>query len=249
MRAYDPIISVFLTQKFDPPLQPSNLPTPLPQISALPLQPSALNPPPPTSISLQGKCQPLLLPSVYHEHSTLLPEFLIQQGVPPLLPSNVTASLAQISDFPLQQGGPCIQTSALNPPPPISAMLIQQDMLPFQPSSLSRACCSSSSSDLHIDSRERRIPFSAFILAHSFSSTFSLAPSASQASPSAFIRKSSSSSSYFILSSSTRRASSLEFIRVCSSSSALLLYSRERRIPSFNFNHARLCSSDLCLAS
>ena len=69
MRAYAPLISALLPQRFDPPLQPSNLPTPLPNISALPLQPLALNPPHPPSVSLQGQGGPLFLPSVAHAHA------------------------------------------------------------------------------------------------------------------------------------------------------------------------------------
>ena len=66
-------------------------------------------------------------------HAPLLPALRIQQGVPPLLPSNMPAPLAQLSALPLQQGGPRLHTSAVNPPPPISALLLQQDVLPIQP--------------------------------------------------------------------------------------------------------------------
>ena len=51
----------------------------------------------------------------------------------PILPSNVHAPLAQILALRLQRGGPRLQTSATNPPPPISAMLIQLDVLHIQP--------------------------------------------------------------------------------------------------------------------
>ena len=86
MRAYAPLISALLPQRFDPPLQPSNVPDPLTQISALPFYPLALNPPPPPSVSLQGRGKPLLLPSVAHDHAPSLPALRLQQVVPPLLP-------------------------------------------------------------------------------------------------------------------------------------------------------------------
>ena len=37
MRDYAPLISALLPRKFEPPLQPSNVPASLPQILALPL--------------------------------------------------------------------------------------------------------------------------------------------------------------------------------------------------------------------
>ena len=80
---------------------------------------SSLNPPPPPSTLLQGRGGPLLLPSVAHSHSPLLPDLRLQQGVPHLLNSNVPATLSHISALPLQQGRPCLQTSAVNPPSPI----------------------------------------------------------------------------------------------------------------------------------
>ena len=58
VRAYAPLISSLLPQRFEPPLQPSNVPTPLPQIPALTLQPLALNPPPLVSSLLEGKGGP-----------------------------------------------------------------------------------------------------------------------------------------------------------------------------------------------
>ena len=85
----------------------------------------ALNPPPP-SVSLKGRGGPLLLPSVVHALSPLLTALRPRQGVPPLLPSNVPAPLAQISALSLQQGRPRLQTSAVIPPPPISALFLQQ---------------------------------------------------------------------------------------------------------------------------
>ena len=96
------------------------------QISALPLQPLALNPPHPPTVSLKGRGDPLLLPSVAHAHSPLLPALRLQQSVHHLLPSNVPAPIAQISALSLQQGGPRLQTSAVIPPPLISALLLQQ---------------------------------------------------------------------------------------------------------------------------
>ena len=102
------------------------MPAPLPQISALPLQPLALSPPPPLSVLLQGQDGPLIISSVAHARSPLLPALRLRQGVPPLLPSNVPAPLAQISALSFQQGGPRLQTSAVIPPPPISALFLQQ---------------------------------------------------------------------------------------------------------------------------
>ena len=64
----------------------------------------------------------------------LLPAFRLRQCVPPLLPSNVPAPLAYISALSLQQGGPRLQTSAVIPPPNISALLFQQYWLALQPS-------------------------------------------------------------------------------------------------------------------
>ena len=50
------------------------------------------------------------------------------------MPSNAPAPLAQLLALPIQQGGTCLQTSAVNLPPPISALLIQRDVLPLQTS-------------------------------------------------------------------------------------------------------------------
>ena len=83
---------------------------------------------------LQGQCGPLILPLVTHAHDYFLPVLRLRQGVPPLLPSNVPAPLAQFSALPFQQRGPRLQTSAVIPPPPISALLLQRDVLPLQPS-------------------------------------------------------------------------------------------------------------------
>ena len=73
VRAYDPLLSALLPQIFDHTIKPSNVPAPLLLISALPLHPLALNPPPPPSVSLQGQGGPLLLPSVAHARAPLLP--------------------------------------------------------------------------------------------------------------------------------------------------------------------------------
>ena len=54
----------------------------------------------------------------------------------PLLTSNVPYPLDQISALPLQQGGTNLQTSAINPPPQISDLINQQDVLPLQPSAM-----------------------------------------------------------------------------------------------------------------
>ena len=105
----------------------------MPHISVLPLQNLVLNPPPPPSVSLQGRGGPLLLPLVAHAYSTLLTSLCLQQVVPLILPSKVPAPLAQISALPLQRCGPFLQTSAVNIPPPISDFLLQRDVLPIQP--------------------------------------------------------------------------------------------------------------------
>ena len=112
------------------------MPDPLPQISALPIQYVTLNPPPPPSVSLQGKGRPHVLPSVAHAHAPLLPALRLIQCVPPLLPSNMPATLAQLSALPLQLGGIRLQTSSVNPLLPISALLLQQEVLPLQSSSV-----------------------------------------------------------------------------------------------------------------
>ena len=77
------------------------MPTPLPQISALPLHTLAINPPPLTSISFQGRGGLLLLPLVAHAQATLIPALRLRQGVPPLLPSNVPDPIAQLPALPL----------------------------------------------------------------------------------------------------------------------------------------------------
>ena len=133
VRAYAPLLSALLPQKFDPPLQPSNVSAPLSQISALPLQPLALNPPPLTSVLFQGRCRLLLLTSFAYSRAPLLPASHLQQGMPLILRSKVPGPIARISALHLQQGGPRFQTSSVNHPPPISALLIQRSMLPLQP--------------------------------------------------------------------------------------------------------------------
>ena len=117
MYVYALLLSALIPQQFDPTLQFSNLPDPLTQISALPLQPLALNPPPQPSVSLQGRGGPLVLPSVAHDHAPLLPVLHLLPGVTHILPLNVPAPLAHISVLNLQKGGPCLQNSAVNPPP------------------------------------------------------------------------------------------------------------------------------------
>ena len=136
VRAYAPLLSDSLPQIFDPPLKPSNVPAPLPHISALPLEYLDLNTPPLPSVLLQGRGGLHLLPSVAHDHAPLLHALRLRQGVPPLITLNVPAPLAQLAAFPLQRGGRCLQTSAVNPPPTISALLLQRDLLPLQISSV-----------------------------------------------------------------------------------------------------------------
>ena len=86
VHAYNPLLSALLPRRFDPPLQPFKVPVPLPQISALPIQPLSLNPPPSSYVLLQGRGGPLLLPSVAHAYSRLIPSLRLRQGVPPLMP-------------------------------------------------------------------------------------------------------------------------------------------------------------------
>ena len=222
------------------------MPAPLPQISALPLQPLSLNPSTLPSVSLQEIGGPLLLPSVSHARAPLLPELRLCQGVLPLLPSNMPAPLSQISAFPLQRGVPRLQTSVVNPNPPISALLLQQGVLPLQPSSM-RAADAPPPLSVSIQGRGRpppppsavrvRAPLLSALLPQLFDSP--LHPKC----------KSSSSYSDFSLSYLTICASSSASIRVCSSSSALRLASRERQTPYSIFNFVRLCSSSFCLAS
>ena len=121
MRAYANMLSALLPQKFEPPLQPSDVPDPMPQLPALTIKDLALNPPPPLSVSLQGRGGPLLLPSVVHYHAPLIPALRLLKGVTPLLPSNVPVNLAQLSEFPLKQGRYRLQPSAVNTPPQISS--------------------------------------------------------------------------------------------------------------------------------
>ena len=59
--------------------------------------------------------------------------------MPPLLPSNVPAPLSQLLALSLQQGGPRLQTSTVNPTPPISALILQRDVIPLQPSAVRAA--------------------------------------------------------------------------------------------------------------
>ena len=86
MRAYTPLLSDLLPYKFETPLQPSNVPAPITQISALHIQSLVLNPPPPLSVSFQGQGEHLILPSVAHDNATLLPVLSLCKVVPPLLP-------------------------------------------------------------------------------------------------------------------------------------------------------------------
>ena len=136
MSTYDHILSALPPHQFEPPLQPLNVPVTLPQISAYPLQPLTPNIPHPLSGSLQGRDGRLILPSVVHTHDPLLTALLLRKGVPPLLPTNVTATLAQLSNLLLQQGEPYIQPLDTNPSPNISALSLQRYMLPLQPSAL-----------------------------------------------------------------------------------------------------------------
>ena len=56
--------------------------------------------------------------------------------------------IAQISALPIQRGGPRLKNSDVNPPLPISASLLQQSVLPLQPS------------DVHITSLPQILAFS-----------------------------------------------------------------------------------------
>ena len=132
---YGPLLSDLLTQIFEPPLQPSNVPDPLPQLSASPLQSLAVNPPPPLSVLLQERDGPFLLTSTAHAHTPLLLDFCLRKCVPICQLSDDPAPLAQISALPLQRGRPPLQSSAVNPPPlpHLSALPLQQDVPTLQP--------------------------------------------------------------------------------------------------------------------
>ena len=122
-----------------PTLQPSNVPAPLPQLPALPIQTLSLNNSTPLLVSLQGREGPVILTSVAHYHAPLLLALSLCQCVPTLLPSKVSAPLAQLSALPLQLGEPHLKTSAVNPPPQITAFIFQCDALPLQTSAVSGA--------------------------------------------------------------------------------------------------------------
>ena len=91
MRAHDPLLSALLPQQVEPTLQPSAVnPHPLPQILAFPLQRdvpplhplSVCAPPPPLSVSLQGRGEPPLLPLTLRAYVPLLSALLLWKGVP-----------------------------------------------------------------------------------------------------------------------------------------------------------------------
>ena len=98
----------------------------------LPLQPSdvrAATPPgtPPLSISLQGKGLPPPLPSAVSADAPLLSALLPQQVEPPLQPSAINPPpIPQISALNLQLYAPPLHTSVeCAPPPPQISVLLQ----------------------------------------------------------------------------------------------------------------------------
>ena len=85
------LLSALHPQQVEPPLQPSVVnPPPLPHILAFPLQQdvpplhplSMCAPPPPISVSLQGRGEAPLLTSTLRAYVTLLSALLLWQGVP-----------------------------------------------------------------------------------------------------------------------------------------------------------------------
>ena len=91
VRAHAPLLSALHPQIVEPPLQSSVVnPPPLPQILALPLQRdvpplqplSTCAPPPPISVSIQGRGKSPLLPSNLRAYVPLLSALLRRQGVP-----------------------------------------------------------------------------------------------------------------------------------------------------------------------
>ena len=164
VRAHDPLISSLLPQQVEPTLQPSTINPPhLPQCLALPLKqhvPSlqplyARAPPPPLSVSIQGRgkppllnltvraCVPLLyalllwqgMPLIHLSAKPaplpLLSAFLPQQDVPLLQPLAMRTPLTQILALPLQQGMPHIQIISVRaPPPPTLSVLLQGPGVP-----------------------------------------------------------------------------------------------------------------------
>ena len=88
-----------------PPLQPSAVnPLPLPQIldfllqqDVPPFQPlSVCAPPPPLSVSLQGRGKLPLLPSTVRNYVTLISDLILWQVVPLRQPSDELASIPQL---------------------------------------------------------------------------------------------------------------------------------------------------------
>ena len=128
----------------------------------LPLQPlDARDPPPPISVSLQGRGETPLLPSTVHAYVALISALILRQGVPlrhpsakpaplplisallpqrvepPLQPSAVNAPpLPQLSALPLQRGVPPLQPLAVCAPPPLSVSLQGQGVPPLLPSAV-----------------------------------------------------------------------------------------------------------------
>ena len=90
MRTYAPLLSALIPQISDPPLQPSNVPAPLTQISALPLQQgvptlqplSACDTPPLIYVLLQRRCKLPLRPSTVRDYVPLISALLFRQCVP-----------------------------------------------------------------------------------------------------------------------------------------------------------------------
>ena len=91
VRAHVPLLSALHHQRVEPPLQPSVVnPPPLPQILAFPLQRhvpplqplSMCAPPPPISVSLQGRGKAPLPPLTLRAYVPLLSALLLRQGVP-----------------------------------------------------------------------------------------------------------------------------------------------------------------------
>ena len=126
VRNHASLLSAFIPQQVDPPLQPSSINFPsLPQLLSLPLQRDLipLHPlavcvhPPPLSKLLQGRGKPPLLSSTISAYVPLLSYFLLWQGVPIRHTSSKPDPLPLFSALLPQQVQPPLYISAVNHPP------------------------------------------------------------------------------------------------------------------------------------
>ena len=142
-----PIFSALLPQRVNPPLQPSALHhPPLPKILAFSLQQdlpllqplSTCAPPPPLSISPQGRGEPPCIPSTVCTYVPLIYAFLIWKGVTLCHTSTDPDPLPQLSDLTLQLGVPPLKPLAVRnpPPPPLFVSLQGIGVSPLLPSAV-----------------------------------------------------------------------------------------------------------------